>query len=54
MNQSMSDNLTPSRIDDIGAIGELDIDVRLEKLVEVEAQLRSELGSPSRDEQPSS
>ena len=54
MNQPMSDNQSTSRIADIEAIGELDIDVRLDKLVEVEAELRSGLGSPSRDEQTSS
>lgn len=54
MNQPMSDNQSTSRIADIEAISELDIDVRLDKLVEVEAQLRAELGSPSRDEQASS
>jgi len=54
VNQSMSDSQSTSRIADIEAIGELDIDVRLDKLVEVEAELRSELGSPSRDEQASS
>ena len=54
MNPTMDDAQDPSRIADIEAIGELDIDVRLEKLVEVEAALRSELGSPGRDEQASS
>jgi len=54
VNQPMSENQSTSRIDDINAIGELDIDVRLDKLVEVEAQLRAELGSPGREEQASS
>lgn len=39
------------RLTQIEGIGQLDLQQRLEKLVEVEAELRSELGSPSRDEQ---
>ncbi len=54
MNQPMSEEQSTSQIADIEAIGELDIDVRLDKLVEVEAKLRAELGSPSRDEQAQS
>jgi hypothetical protein len=54
VNHTMDDPQGPSRLADIEAIGESDIDVRLDKLVEVEAALREELGSPGRDEQASS